>query len=264
MNLRPKRKPIALSSYLRRSTLTLSLTLGALAIGTMTSAGAATTAWADSGQNNKGKTKRKPVRAKAWNQKSKTGIAYGHADIVIDRSMDDVSRVLEGYAEYKKFIPNFTQSRVLSKSKKKAVVYMQCALLNGTIKLWSQTKIKRQDFKGKRVYTGTMERGNFKHFFARWTLWRLADNKTKLRVTVLVAPDIPVPNSLVSDENRFAAYHTANAIRKKVHATSKAAPARAEREKPVIAKGSQGAKKAPNAKHGEDRYPPKRKIAKAK
>ncbi len=62
-----------------------------------------------------------------------------------------------------------------------------------------------KDVNGTEVVVGHMVKGNVKRLDATWRLKKLDDTTTNVVLELLIVPDMPVPDSLVVPEVRFAA-----------------------------------------------------------
>jgi hypothetical protein len=60
-----------------------------------------------------------------------SNIATGQAVIVVDKPIEEVLRIVLDYANYVKFMPNFTKSRVLAQRGSRAMVYMEVSVAKG-------------------------------------------------------------------------------------------------------------------------------------
>ena len=71
-----------------------------------------------------------------------TSVEWGRAAIILDAPIDKVMTVIENYAGYRAFLPNFTESRVLSQRGSSANLYVQLKVLNGAATLWAELKLR--------------------------------------------------------------------------------------------------------------------------
>jgi hypothetical protein len=58
-----------------------------------------------------------------------------------------------------------------------------------------------------------MIKGNVDKLSAKWKLRRTADNDTELQLEFLVVPKLPVPDSLLSNEARSAAFKAVSGMK---------------------------------------------------
>ena len=149
-----------------------------------------------------------------------TSVEWGKATGVIDAPFKTVWKVLQDYARYHEFIPHFKKSRVLSRRGSDALVYMEAGVIKNTVTLWAQTRIKaKEGSDGTRVLEGRMMQGNMKRFAARFELTPLAGgSQTLVTFRLLVDPDLMLPSSVFTHENKKSARKTVKALRRQVEA----------------------------------------------
>lgn len=126
----------------------------------------------------------------------------------VDAPEDIVRAVVLDYKNYASFISRFEKSRVVGHSGDKTDVYLQVPILKGAAKVWAIVRfepVKQVD--GGEVVEGHMVngKGNVKRLDATWRLKKLDDTTTQVVLELLIVPDLPVPDSLVVPEVRFAA-----------------------------------------------------------
>jgi ribosome-associated toxin RatA of RatAB toxin-antitoxin module len=94
---------------------------------------------------------------------------------------------------------------------------MQASIAKDTMTLWAQLKVSARPNVGKtRVIEAKMVQGNMDAMFARWELTPLDNEHTLVAFQVLMDPKVPLPASLVSDENEKASQKTIRALRRVV------------------------------------------------
>jgi len=133
-------------------------------------------------------------------------INAGAARVNVDAPEELVRSVVLDYKNYAKFMARFEKSQVIGRSGDKTDVYLQVPILKGAAKVWAVVRfepIKRVD--GGEVLVGHMIKGNVKRLDATWRLKKLDDSSTQVALELLIVPDLPVPDSLVVPEVRFAA-----------------------------------------------------------
>ncbi|HEY1535296.1 MAG TPA: SRPBCC family protein [Polyangiaceae bacterium] len=126
----------------------------------------------------------------------------------VDAPEDVVRAVVLDYKNYASFISRFEKSRIVGRSGDKTDVYLQVPILKGAAKVWAIVRfepVKQVD--GGEVVEGHMVngKGNVKRLDATWRLKKLDDTTTQVVLELLIVPDMPVPDSLVVPEVRFAA-----------------------------------------------------------
>ena len=146
-----------------------------------------------------------------------SSVRAGRAVGVVEASLEDVLAVVEDYASYEKFMPHFRASRVLSRRGASALVYMQASIAKDTMTLWAQLKVGPRPNQGKtRIIEAKMVQGNMDAMFARWELTEVDGQHTLVAFQLLMDPKVPLPASLVSDENEKATQKTIRALRRVV------------------------------------------------
>ncbi len=153
-------------------------------------------------------------RVAARSVDSDQSVGFGQATVVIDAPIDDVLAVVLDYGNYKDFMPHFTQSRVLSARGTSALVYMQVSAFHDTITLWANMRLrKRANIGDTQVVEGTMTSGNLDSFIARFEVTPLENGKTLVLFRLLIAPDLPFPSGIMTDENVRNARRVVTALR---------------------------------------------------
>lgn len=146
-----------------------------------------------------------------------TSVQWGRAAIVLDAPIDRVMSVIENYAGYKEFLPNFETSRVLSQRGTSANVYVELKIMNGAATIWAELKLRAKKSDSQtRVIEGTMTKGNVKFFHALWEVTPYGNGKTVVAIQMMVDPDLPIPSSMLSNENKISARKALRALRDKL------------------------------------------------
>jgi ribosome-associated toxin RatA of RatAB toxin-antitoxin module len=139
--------------------------------------------------------------------------------MMLDAPADKVMAIIENYAGYHTFLPNFTTSRVLSQRGSSALVYVQLEIMNGAATIWAELKLRPKKSDGTtQVIEGTMTKGNVKLFQAQWEVTPQADGRTLVALQMIVDPDLPVPSSILTGENQKSARKAMRALRDKLAA----------------------------------------------
>jgi ribosome-associated toxin RatA of RatAB toxin-antitoxin module len=142
-------------------------------------------------------------------------VKAGRAEGIVEAPLAAVQGVVEDYAGYEKFMPHFRASRVLSRRGASALVYMQASIAKDTLTLWAQLKISPKPNVGQtRVIEAKMVQGNMDAMFARWELTPVDDARTLVAFQLLMDPKLPLPASMVADENEKASQRTIKALRR--------------------------------------------------
>lgn len=148
---------------------------------------------------------------------SGTSVEWGTARGVLDQPIDAVMGVVEDYANYARFLPHFTTSRVLSQRGTSAMVYVEVNVMRNAATLWAQLRIRPRPNRGDtRVIEATMTDGNVDLFHATWEVTAVDATHTLVEFRILVDPDLPLPASVFTAENVKAARQTIRALRRRV------------------------------------------------
>ncbi len=130
----------------------------------------------------------------------------GAARVNVDAPEDLVRSVVLDYKNYASFMSRFEKSRIVGRSGDKTDVYLQVPILKGAAKVWAIVRFEPVKQVGEtEVVEGHMIKGNVKRLDAVWRLKKLDDTTTQVVLELLILPDMPVPDSLVVPEVRFAA-----------------------------------------------------------
>jgi hypothetical protein len=98
-------------------------------------------------------------------------------------------------------------SHVVGKSGDKTDLYLEVPILKGAAKIWAVIRFDAPKKVGdSEVVVGRMLKGNVSQLSAKWKLRPTTDNNTELQLEFLIVPKLPVPDSLLSNEARSAAF----------------------------------------------------------
>ena len=149
----------------------------------------------------------------------RTNVRWGRATGLVAAPFPEVVGMVEDYARYHTFLPHFRTSRVLSQRGNKAIVYMEAVVAMGTLKLWAQMKMGPVKSQGStQAIEAKMMSGNMKYLEARWELTPIDAQRTHVVFQLLIEPKLPLPASLLSNENAKASRQTIAALRRSVAA----------------------------------------------
>lgn len=138
----------------------------------------------------------------------------GGARTVVSAPPEVVKSVVVDYGRYAGYIKPFDKSRVIGKSGDKTDVYLEVPILKGAAKIWAVVRFDAPKKVGdKEVITGNMIKGNVKQLHGTWKLKRTAENLTELEFEFLIVPNVPVPDSLLSSEARYAAFKAVSGLK---------------------------------------------------
>ncbi|MEM1413446.1 MAG: SRPBCC family protein [Myxococcota bacterium] len=147
-----------------------------------------------------------------------TDVTIGAASGLVRAPAEEVVGVLSDYANYVEFMPHFKTSRVLGARGSRANVYVEAAILHDSYTLWAQVTMRVRDGAqpGQKIIEATMTRGNVDRFIVRWEVQPVDATSALVTFRLLVDPDLPVPDSLVSSENERWAQRTLGRLRTRV------------------------------------------------
>ena len=151
-------------------------------------------------------------------QEEGSDIASGRAVLVVDKPIEEVLPIVLDYANYVRFMPNFTKSKVLAQRGNRAMVYMEVSVAKGMYTLYGQLNLAERPQDGEsRVVEGRLLEGNIDAFNASFTLTPVDGGaRTEIDFKIYVDPDLPLPSSVFSRENERAAGRTVRALRARV------------------------------------------------
>jgi ribosome-associated toxin RatA of RatAB toxin-antitoxin module len=145
-----------------------------------------------------------------------TTIQGGRAQAIVNAPVDKVLSAIFDYGNYAQFLPHFRTSKVLSKRGANAIVYMEALAIKETFKIWVQESFKEGASQGStRVVVGKMLKGNVARLDARWEVTPIDKNRTLVAFQMLLDPHLPIPASVVSQQNVGAARRTIKALLEK-------------------------------------------------
>lgn len=148
-----------------------------------------------------------------WREVSRFNVKTPYADmnagaarVNVDAPEELVRSVVLDYKNYANFMSRFEKSQIVGRSGDKTDVYLQVPILKGAAKVWAVVRFEPiKQVEGGAVLVGHMIKGNVKRLDATWRLKKLDDKTTQVALELLIVPDLPVPDSLVVPEVRFAA-----------------------------------------------------------
>ena len=134
------------------------------------------------------------------------GARAGAARAVVEAPREVVRSVVTDYNRYTDFITRFRSAKIVGKSGDKTDVYLQVPIMNGTVKIWAVVRFDPPKQVGNDlVITSKMLKGNVKRLDANWRIKELDQHRSELALELTIVPDIPIPDSLVMPEVRYAA-----------------------------------------------------------
>jgi ribosome-associated toxin RatA of RatAB toxin-antitoxin module len=153
-----------------------------------------------------------------------SSISFGGGKTAVRAPVDVVRQVVTEYGSYKDFMPKFQKSLVVGKTKEGGTdVYLQVPIVHGAITLWAVTRfgLPRRDGNVERIEGAKVEdKGNVQDLRAIWRFYPVGEDKTILKLELLIVPSrlIPVPGSVVTEELAYAADEAVAAVRDRAQA----------------------------------------------
>ncbi|MET0342005.1 MAG: SRPBCC family protein [Polyangiales bacterium] len=148
------------------------------------------------------------------------GVSWGRAEGIIDAKPDDVLAIIHDYGQYAGLFPHFEKSKVLSQRGTDAIVYLEAKIIAGVSSLWGQVRMSStQTAPDLRVVEAKMMKGkgNMAQLLARWEVRTIdAGKRAQVAFQLLVDPDLPVPDMVVSNEMKNSAGMAFRALRKRL------------------------------------------------
>jgi hypothetical protein len=126
-------------------------------------------------------------------------IDTGGAAILVHAPIEDVRKIVTNYGSYQKFLKPFDQSKVLAKRKGVSEVYLQVPILHGAARIWAVAEMPPPAKRGaEEVIAGRMKKGNISDFRPVWRMRAIDDQRTVLKLELLVDPSLPFGASLIT------------------------------------------------------------------
>lgn len=127
-------------------------------------------------------------------------IRAGGAAIVVHANAAAVRAIVTDFGAYEKFLPHFQRSRVIARKAEGTDVYLQVPILHGAAKIWAVARFTpaRTDKNGEHVEGHMIGPGNIDDFRAVWHIRPLDEQRTLLRLELLIVPKLPLPHSLIT------------------------------------------------------------------
>jgi ribosome-associated toxin RatA of RatAB toxin-antitoxin module len=144
-----------------------------------------------------------------------TDLVRGRSTVVVQAPISVVRKTVLDYEEYAEFMPHYAASHVLGRTKGGGhQVYMKWVALHGAMKMWARFDMSSAQKKGdQETYRSTLKEGNVKAAKAIWRMSPVDEHRTKLTLEVFLQPRVPMPSSLLNDENMKGAQKGVTAMR---------------------------------------------------
>jgi ribosome-associated toxin RatA of RatAB toxin-antitoxin module len=145
-------------------------------------------------------------------------LVHGRSMVIVNAPIDQVRKAVLDYGSYADFMPHYRASRVLGRTPDSGrEVYMQWAALHGAVKMWARFEMRKvPGDEGAETYESRFIEGNVRDAYALWRLEALPREQTKMSLELFLHPRIPLPSSLLNDENVGGALKGVSAMREKI------------------------------------------------
>jgi hypothetical protein len=133
-------------------------------------------------------------------------IRAGGGMTAVNAPLSVVRQIVTDYGHYADIMPRFEKSRVVGKTGATTDVYLQVSILHGAAKIWGVVRFGPPQAvgAGERIEGRLQGPGNIDDLRAVWHLVPMGDDKTILKLEMLIVPKIPLPGSLVTGELEYA------------------------------------------------------------
>lgn len=152
-------------------------------------------------------------------------LVRGTATVLVDAPLPKVREAVLGFADYAEFMPHYQKSKMLGRNAAGARdVYMEIAAMHGAVKMWARLEVSvaRAANGAATPSEGGVEKvimrsveGNVKELSGTWTLEPDGADKTKLTLEVFLEPSMPLPSSVLNNENVKGAVKGVVAMKKR-------------------------------------------------
>jgi ribosome-associated toxin RatA of RatAB toxin-antitoxin module len=137
---------------------------------------------------------------------SDSNVKAGAARVLAKAPSATLRSVVTDFGRYSSIIKQFKQARVLGRSGDKTDVYLEVPILEGAGKVWAVVRFAPPEIVGDEVIiSGRLVKGNVKRLDAKWRIKKVDESASELTLELLIVPDLPAPNSLITKELRKAA-----------------------------------------------------------
>lgn len=145
------------------------------------------------------------------------GLVKGRSTVVVNAPIDEVRKHVLRFDKYADFMPHYNAARVLRRSPDGSrEVYMQWAALHGAIKMWARFEMHESKDGDTEVWSSKFVEGNVRQAQASWRMTPLEADRTELTLEAFLLPKLPMPSSLLNDENTSGAEKGVVAMRKRI------------------------------------------------
>jgi len=126
-----------------------------------------------------------------------------------------VRGVVTDFKNYASIITRFDKAQIVGRNGDKTDVYLQAYIMKRTAKIWGVVRVEPPKIKdGEEIIEGRMLQGNVKRLDATWRIKHIDEKSSELKLELSIVPKLPLPDSLVVSEERYAAFKGVEGIRK--------------------------------------------------
>ena len=148
-----------------------------------------------------------------------TDMVRGKSTLKVQAPIEKVREQLFAFGQYPEFMPHYKKAKILGRAPSGGRdVYMEIEALNGAVTFWTRVDMPRQPVMvdGTEVYEAKMLDGNVKDFKAIWRVKKIDDASTELTLEVFLQPKLPLPTSILNNENLKGASSGVTAMRARI------------------------------------------------
>ena len=144
-----------------------------------------------------------------------TEMVRGSATVVVHAPIDKVREAVLGFGEYSQFMPHYKKCKLLGRTPAGSRdVYMEITALHGAVSMWGRLEVpKPAVVDGVETVEMKLIEGNVKDLKGTWRFSRVDDDHTQLTLEVFLLPNIPLPMSILNEENVKGAVNGVVAMR---------------------------------------------------
>lgn len=147
-----------------------------------------------------------------------SSLVRGKSTITMAAPIDKVRAAILDFAHYPQFMPHYKSCKVLGHTASGARnVYMEVAAAGGLVTMWARVEVGKPTMAdGAEVYETKFVEGNVKDLKATWRFKKIDDASTEVTLEVFVLPKLPLPNSVVNQENLGGSAEAVLALKKRL------------------------------------------------
>ena len=147
-----------------------------------------------------------------------TRLVRGHSTVVVDAPLAKVREHVLAFAAYPEFMPHYKTAKVLGRTPSGGRnVYMEVTALHGAVKMWARVEVQKPaPSDALESHEIRFLEGNVKELSGAWRLRRIDASKTELTLEIFLNPSLPLPASLINEENLDGSRKGVDAMRKRI------------------------------------------------